>query len=132
MTDNNNKDDHQTFELSSEMERKIWLHRIWVAQAKALVAVLETDEPGKLQAATLNTARQFLADQGVRSDTLDNPVGDVDPATEELVASLKGLGVGDGDDEGAGALPKAEPEPAGDDHQDWPDRLEIHHDEGNL
>ena len=99
------------FELSSEMERKTWLHRIWVAQAKALVAVLETDEPGKLQAAQLNTARQFLADNGTRSDTLDNPAGDVDPAVEELVATLKKLNIEDG------ALPEAQ-------EQDWSARME--------
>ncbi len=103
--------DDQDFERSSEAERKEILHRIWVAQAKALAAILENTEPGKLQAAQLNTARQFLADNGTRSDTLDNPAGDVDPATEELVATLKKLNIEDG------ALPEAQ-------EQDWSARME--------
>lgn len=110
-------DDQEAFERSSEAERKELLHRIWVAQAKALVAALETNEPGKVQAATLTAARQFLSDNGTRSDTLDNPAGDVDPATEELVATLKKLNIEDG------ALPEA---PAG---EDCPTRLEEQ--EGN-
>ena len=78
------------------------------------MAVLETDEPGKLQAAQLNTARQFLADNGTRSDTLDNPEGATDPATEELSAQIKALTIEDVE-----ALPEAQE--AG---EHWPEHME--------
>jgi hypothetical protein len=54
-------------------DREALLRRIWEAQAEALAKILETTPPEKLQAATLNVARQFLADNGVRKDALDTP-----------------------------------------------------------
>ena len=55
----------------SEAERTELLERICLAEAKALVTILEETPAQELNAATLNSARQFLRDQGVRLDTLN-------------------------------------------------------------
>lgn len=106
------------FKPSSEAERKEYAHRVWLGVAKSLVAILEGDETAdKVQAAHISVARQWLADNGVRSDNLDNPPGEVDVATEELARQVRELSL---------------PEDHHDDPENWPSRLEQHHDEGNL
>ena len=112
------------WERSTEAERKELLHRLWLAEARAMLAILENTAPSDLQAAQLAAARAFLSDNGVRSENLGNPPGTVDTLTEELAESVRALA-----DVGEGSLPEA------DDHQqeqDWPERLEKHHEEGNL
>ena len=52
-------------------ERRDLLERIWLAEARALVTILENTPAKDLRAATLNIARQFLGDQNVRLDTLE-------------------------------------------------------------
>ena len=122
-------DEHKEWERSSEAERKELLHRLWLAEARAMLAVLENTAPGDIQAAQLAAVRAFLADQGVRSDNLDNPAGVIDPMEKELAAQVRALEVGDGDGDGDGALPEAG---SADGDKDWPSRLEQNHDEGNL
>lgn len=53
--------------------RKEVLERIWIAQAKALADLLEGSTAKDIPAATLNVARQFLADNGITKDSLDVP-----------------------------------------------------------
>lgn len=50
---------------ANEKERQEILERIWVAEAKAVLAILMNTPPEELQAATLNTIRQFLGDNGI-------------------------------------------------------------------
>ena len=54
---------------STKQSRADVLHRIWLAQANALAEILETTPVKDLNAAVLNTARQFLADQNINTDT---------------------------------------------------------------
>jgi hypothetical protein len=61
---------------STEKERQEVLHRIWLAQAKALAETLENTPPQELQAATLNVARQFLSDNRITSDSLKDQSGE--------------------------------------------------------
>ena len=53
--------------LSTDNERQELLDRIWVANARAVLASLEQPNP---KAATLTASRQFLADNGVSVDTV--------------------------------------------------------------
>ena len=54
-------------------ERRDILRRIWLAQARALAAILEGTPPGELQAATLQVARAFLADNHTDVNELNGP-----------------------------------------------------------
>ena len=54
-----------------QTERQELLERIWMAEARAFAAILEGTDPKELPAALLNTARQFLSDQGIRLETLE-------------------------------------------------------------
>lgn len=66
-------------------ERKELLERIWIAQARAFVELLENTPAGELPSAVLNTARQFLGDNGVRLDTLKDNRGTM---SDELRAQI--------------------------------------------
>lgn len=73
-------------------ERQDLLERIWIAEARALVAILEGTPAKDLQAATLNVARQFLASQGTRLETLERDQRRGKAArsyTEQIAAAVK-------------------------------------------
>lgn len=55
---------------STETERQELLHRLWLAQTRALVEKIESTPATELEAATLNVARQVLSDNGISSDTI--------------------------------------------------------------
>lgn len=60
------------------------LRKLWRLNLKALIAELEG---GESKAATLNVARQFLADQGVNRQTLDS----LDGTRGSSLAALRDL-----------------------------------------
>ena len=105
--------DQKEWERSSEAERKNLLHRLWLAEARAMLAILENTAPADLQAAQLAAARAFLRDNGARSDNLGNPPNAIDPMTEELSRQVRALQ----SDDGESALPEA-----GDD--EWPGKMD--------
>lgn len=77
-----------TNDLSTE--RKALLERIWIAEAKAFAELLENTPAGELPAAVLNTARQFLGDNGVRLDTLKDDKGGMSAETlAEIAAAIE-------------------------------------------
>jgi hypothetical protein len=72
---------------STKQSRADVLHRIWLAQANALAEILETTPVKDLNAAVLNTARQFLADQGISNDSWSEEEAD----KEHVNALLKDM-----------------------------------------
>lgn len=98
---------------STEKERDAVLHRIWLAQAKALAQTLENTPAAELQAATLNVARQFLSDNGINSDSLKQHTREAS-AWASSATALYGKSVDELDEWGqydkAEALPPADPE----------------------
>src|SRR5262245_51935964 len=89
---------------STEKERQEVLHRIWLAQAKALLAALEN--PEKAQAATLNVARQFLTDNGITNDSLKDARRHAHDGLEAALRAMDEAGL----DELGSDLPPADPE----------------------
>jgi hypothetical protein len=73
---------------STEKERQSVLHRIWLAQAKALAQTLENTPAAELQAATLNVARQFLSDNGITSDSLKDTGREANAALEAQLRTM--------------------------------------------
>jgi hypothetical protein len=61
---------------STERERQELLHRLWLAQTRALVEKIETTPATDLEAATLNVARQVLSDNGITTDTITPAPGE--------------------------------------------------------
>lgn len=61
---------------STEQERQELLHRLWLAQTRALVEKIESTPATELEAATLNVARQVLSDNGISTDTIAPAVGE--------------------------------------------------------
>ena len=51
--------------------RAALLERIWLAGAEKIAEILETTPAEKLQAATLNVARQFLGDNNISTESLE-------------------------------------------------------------
>ena len=58
---------------TTEKERQELLERIWLAEARAALAILEKTPADELQAATLNTIRQFLGDNGINIQSFKGP-----------------------------------------------------------
>ncbi|WP_119302922.1 hypothetical protein [Dongia deserti] len=95
---------------STDDERREVLHRIWLAQAKALAQTLENTPADELQAATLNVARQFLSDNGITTDSLKLQTGEV-PHWSDVLAGLPSADELDELNQDSPALPAPE----------WPD-----------
>jgi hypothetical protein len=76
---------------STEQERQELLHRLWLAQTRALVQKIESTPATELEAATLNVARQVLSDNGISTDTIAAAPGQDDKharVMREAIASL--------------------------------------------
>lgn len=76
----------------TKTERQELLERIWLAEARAFAAILEDTPAKELTAATLNSARQFLGDQGIRLDTLEKDQQRGEAArglTDQIAAAVK-------------------------------------------
>lgn len=55
---------------AEDRENAKMLKRLWQAQVKTLLAVLENTKPEEVPAAVLNVARQTLADSNITADSL--------------------------------------------------------------
>ena len=74
-------------------ERAELLHAIWMAQTRAVLAILENTEPTDLSANMVQACTRFLATQGVDFDSLEREisVGGSGPEyeLEKMLAELK-------------------------------------------
>ena len=69
-------------------ERDRILHEIWTALARSIHSTLTNPEESKHRAASIQVARQFLADQGVNNSSLDAISGEVNAKLEAQFAAL--------------------------------------------
>jgi hypothetical protein len=90
---------------STEAERRELLHRLWLAQTRALVEKIETTPATELEASTLNVARQVLSDNGVSTDTIEPAKGEESRHSRILRKSLAGIDMDKLDEFNSGSLP---------------------------
>jgi len=69
-------------------ERDKLLHEVWTATCRAILTSLTNPEESQHRAATIQAARQWLADNGVSNSSLDQISGEVNAKLEAQFDAL--------------------------------------------